>query len=100
MGCYAFPNNHVLSRTLEGGTGLGIQDLPGALAEELGEVPLLCAGVGFTEGSDEGIAEAVRTAREMDLAVLSVGDIAGLCGEGTSGGGLGRGRPRPSRMSG
>lgn len=84
MGCYAFPN-HVLSRTPGGGTGLEIQDLPGALAEELGEPPLLCAGVGFTEGSDEGIAEAVRTAREVDVAVVCVGDIAGLFGEGTSG---------------
>ena len=84
MGCYAFPN-HVLSRTAQGGTGLDIRTLPEALHQELGREPLLCAGVGFTEGTDEGIAEAVLTTREADVAIVCVGDIAGLFGAGTSG---------------
>src|SRR5699024_6258873 len=43
------------------------------------------AGTGFSDGDTSGIVEAVAAARAADLAVLAVGDIAGLFGTGTSG---------------
>ncbi|NLE96616.1 MAG: glycosyl hydrolase [Propionibacterium sp.] len=84
MGCYSFPN-HVLSRYPGKQVGLPIRALDEAL-ESLFDEPLTkVAGSGFTEGSDEEIAEAVAAARGAEVAILTVGDIAGLFGVGTSG---------------
>src|SRR5699024_12211487 len=43
------------------------------------------AGTGFTGTDTSGIADAVTAAEAADVAVLAVGDIAGLFGAGTSG---------------
>src|SRR5690606_14549368 len=43
------------------------------------------SGVPFLEPDTSGIAEAVAAAEAADVAVLAVGDIAGLFGAGTSG---------------
>ena len=83
MGCYAFPN-HVLARYEDGRTGLDIETLPEALGSVLDD-PVFVRGTGFMEGTDEEIAEAVVAAKNSELAILTLGDIAGMFGEGTSG---------------
>ncbi|MCI7671561.1 glycoside hydrolase family 3 N-terminal domain-containing protein [Schaalia hyovaginalis] len=83
MGCYAFPN-HVLARYEDGRTGLDIETLPEALGSVLDD-PVFVRGTGFMEGTDEEIAEAVEAAKRSELAILTLGDIAGMFGEGTSG---------------
>jgi beta-glucosidase len=85
MGCYAFPN-HVLPR--HPGLGLGI-DVPTALDALRAELPDAvvvhepgCA----VQGEDRsGFAAAVAAARDAELCVVFVGDLAGLFGRGTSG---------------
>lgn len=84
MGCYAFPN-HVLSRFSDRGTGLDITGLKEALAEISDEDTAFVHGTGFMSGTDADIAEAVEAARNADVAVVTVGDIAGMFGGGTSG---------------
>jgi beta-glucosidase-like glycosyl hydrolase len=85
MGCYSFAN-HVLAH--HPGTPLGFEiptveealrsRYPGARID----VQLGCA----VEGGDRtGIAAAVETARSSDVAVVVVGDRAGLFGRGTVG---------------
>ncbi|MGX6603168.1 glycoside hydrolase family 3 N-terminal domain-containing protein [Micromonosporaceae bacterium Da 78-11] len=85
MGCYAFPN-HVLPRYP--GIGLGVEvptavdairaELPGAeIVHEAG-----CAVIGDDRS---GFAAAVAAARDAELCVALVGDLAGLFGHGTSG---------------
>lgn len=83
MGCYAFPN-HVLARYEDGRTGLEIETLPEALGSVL-DAPLFVRGTGFMDGTDEEIAEAVEAAKRSELAILTLGDIAGMFGGGTSG---------------
>lgn len=83
MGCYAFPN-HVLARYEDGRTGLEIETLPEALGSVL-DAPLFVRGTGFMDGTDEEIAEAVEAAKRSKLAILTLGDIAGMFGGGTSG---------------
>ncbi|MEV4538094.1 glycoside hydrolase family 3 N-terminal domain-containing protein [Asanoa sp. NPDC049518] len=85
MGCYAFPN-HVLPR--HPGLGLGI-DVPtalDALRAELPDVDISHAAGCEIEGDDRsGFAAAVEAARDADVVVAFVGDIAGLFAHGTSG---------------
>lgn len=83
MGCYAFPN-HVLARYEDERTGLEIETLPEALGSVL-DAPLFVRGTGFMDGTDEEIAEAVEAAKRSKLAILTLGDIAGMFGGGTSG---------------
>jgi beta-glucosidase len=85
MGCYAFPN-HVLPRYP--GIGLGI-DVPTAVDALRAELPAArivhepgCAVVGDDRS---GFAAAVAAARDADVCVAMVGDLAGLFGHGTSG---------------
>lgn len=84
MGCYAFPN-HVMSRQPGKRTGLDIRPLDEVLAQAMGADLLLAEGCGFTDGTDEQLAAAVDAATQADVAILTVGDIAGLFGVGTSG---------------
>ncbi|MGW0809288.1 glycoside hydrolase family 3 N-terminal domain-containing protein [Nonomuraea sp. NPDC002799] len=85
MGCYAFPN-HVLPR--HPGLGLGVE-APTVLDALKAELPQ--ARVSHERGCDvrgddrSGFAAAVAAAREADLCVAVVGDLAGLFGQGTSG---------------
>ncbi|WP_165216886.1 glycoside hydrolase family 3 N-terminal domain-containing protein [Schaalia sp. ZJ1691] len=83
MGCYAFPN-HVLSRGEDKGTGLEIRTLPEALSEIVEDVSFV-RGTGFMNGTDDELREAVEAARNADTVVMTLGDIAGMFGEGTSG---------------
>lgn len=84
MGCYAFPN-HVLSRDGGRETGLEIISLEDVLPGALGGDVSFAAGCGFTDGTDEQLAEAVALAAAADVAIVTVGDIAGMFGIGTSG---------------
>ncbi|MEU6711978.1 glycoside hydrolase family 3 N-terminal domain-containing protein [Nonomuraea sp. NPDC046802] len=85
MGCYAFPN-HVLPR--HPGLGLGIE-APTVLDAFRAEWP--DAEIRHERGCDvrgqdrSGFPAAVAAAREADVCVAVVGDLAGLFGNGTSG---------------
>ncbi|WP_102157906.1 glycoside hydrolase family 3 N-terminal domain-containing protein [Zhihengliuella halotolerans] len=88
LGCYSF-TNHVLSRFF-GDDEYGIE-LPSILESlradpDLAGAKIACErGVDFTDPDDAGIAAAVAAARDAEVAVVTVGDLAGLFGRGTSG---------------
>ncbi|WP_433016150.1 beta-glucosidase family protein [Kribbella sp. CA-294648] len=85
MGCYAFPN-HVLPRYPDRGLGISVQTLFDALGNELGGVELAYEQGCSVVGDDRsGIAAAVEAARDADLAIVCVGDLSGLFGQGSSG---------------
>ncbi|MDN5688533.1 MAG: glycoside hydrolase family 3 C-terminal domain-containing protein [Brachybacterium sp.] len=85
LGCYSF-TNHVLSRLEDQGTSVPVPSLAESLADEFPDADLATvAGTDFTGPDTAGIAAAVTAAEASDVAVLAVGDIAGLFGAGTSG---------------
>jgi beta-glucosidase len=85
MGCYAFPN-HVLSRFDERGTGLEMDSFYQALRKRLGvERVTYEPGVPILEEDRSGIDAAVASAAAADIAIVTVGDLAGMFGTGTSG---------------
>ena len=85
MGCYAFPN-HVLPRYPGIGLGIEVTSAVDALRAELAGAEVVhepgCAVVGDDRS---GFAAAIAAARDADLCVAMVGDLAGLFGHGTSG---------------
>jgi beta-glucosidase-like glycosyl hydrolase len=90
MGCYSFAN-HVLAHHPEFPVGFAIPTVVEALSAAFGETgparPELVFAEGCAvEGEDtSGFAEAVAAARGADVAVVVVGDQAGLFGRGTVG---------------
>ncbi|PPI24228.1 glycosyl hydrolase [Rathayibacter sp. AY1B1] len=85
MGCYSFAN-HVLAHHPGVPLGFEIPTVADALAAEFGPAELLLAEGCSVEGDDaSGIAEAVRAAADSDVAIVVVGDRAGLFGRGTVG---------------
>jgi beta-glucosidase len=94
QGCYSFAN-HVLAHYPDHELGFAIPTVREALGTVLGEVaaqagtpaPELVFAEGCTvEGDDtSGFAEAVAAAAGADVAVVVVGDQAGLFGRGTVG---------------
>ncbi|NNM45384.1 beta-glucosidase family protein [Knoellia koreensis] len=85
MGCYSFPN-HILSRYEGAGLGIDVPSLADMLASALPAGNVVTAlGVPILEPDDSGIEAAVAAARDADVAVVAVGDLAGLFGRGTSG---------------
>jgi beta-xylosidase len=85
MGCYAFPN-HVLPRYPGVGLGLEVQSGVDALRAELPDLEVIYEQGCAVQGTDRsGFAAAISAAREADLCVAYVGDLAGLFGLGTSG---------------
>lgn len=83
MGCYSFAN-HVLAHHPGTPMGFDIPTVREALSDRFGAVEHAegCA----VEGTDAtGIAAAVELARAADVAVVVVGDRAGLFGRGTVG---------------
>ena len=85
MGCYAFPN-HVLPRHPRAGLGIEVPTALDALRAELGEVEIVhetgCAVMGEDRS---GFPAASAAARDADLCIAFVGDLAGLFGHGSSG---------------
>uniref|UniRef100_UPI00056003AB glycoside hydrolase family 3 C-terminal domain-containing protein n=1 Tax=Microbacterium sp. B19 TaxID=96765 RepID=UPI00056003AB len=83
MGCYSFAN-HVLAHHPGTPMGFDIPTVREALAARFGDV-VQAEGVSV-EGTDaDGIPAAVELARSADVAVVVVGDRAGLFGRGTVG---------------
>ncbi|WZH38897.1 MAG: glycoside hydrolase family 3 N-terminal domain-containing protein [Microbacterium enclense] len=83
MGCYSFAN-HVLAHHPGVPMGFEIPTVREALTDRFGEVSYAfgCA----VEGSDAAdIDEAVAVAESADVAIVVVGDRAGLFGRGTVG---------------
>lgn len=85
LGCYSYPN-HVLPRYPDLGLGLDVENLVDALRSELGVGRVTHeVGVSVLEPDRSGLDAAVRAARAADVAVVAVGDRAGMFGSGTSG---------------
>jgi beta-glucosidase-like glycosyl hydrolase len=85
MGCYAFPN-HVLPRHPGLGLGLEVRTAVDALRSELPGVDVVHQqGCPVQDADRSGFGAALAAAREADLCVAVVGDLAGLFGHGTSG---------------
>lgn len=85
VGCYAFPN-HVLSKHPGHDLGIKIPTMLTAIREEFGADRVRFeAGGEITSADSDAVSAAVALARDSDVAVVVVGDIAGLFGDGTSG---------------
>jgi beta-glucosidase-like glycosyl hydrolase len=85
MGCYSFVN-HVLAHHPGVPTGIAVPTVAEALRGELPAAELVVVPGCEVEGDDRsGIDEAVREAAASDVAVVVVGDRAGLFGRGTVG---------------
>lgn len=90
MGCYSFAN-HVLAHFPGVPTGFEIPSVAEALAVEFDRAGLPAPELTFARGCDvegddtSGFAEAVAAAKAADVAVVVVGDQAGLFGRGTVG---------------
>lgn len=88
LGCYSF-TNHVYSRFFpENEHGITLVSILDALKAEpalAGSTFTHARGVDFVDPDESGIEQAVQAAREAQLVVLTVGDLAGLFGRGTSG---------------
>ncbi|WP_189082282.1 glycoside hydrolase family 3 N-terminal domain-containing protein [Mangrovihabitans endophyticus] len=85
MGCYAFPN-HELPRHPGFGLGLDVPTAVDGLRAELPDVKIVHEPGCRVMGEDRtGFAAAVDAARDADLCVAMVGDLAGLFGRGSSG---------------
>ncbi|OIQ83118.1 periplasmic beta-glucosidase precursor [mine drainage metagenome] len=85
MGCYSFAN-HVLAHHPEVPMGFEIPTVLESLRAELEGVDVVFAEGCTVEDPDRsGFAEAVQVASDADVAVVVVGDQAGLFGRGTVG---------------
>lgn len=83
MGCYSFAN-HVLAHHPGVPLGFTLPTVREALAERFGELSY-AAGCSVEGYDTSGFVEAVATARVADVAIVVVGDRAGLFGRGTVG---------------
>lgn len=83
FGCYSF-TNHVLANFPGVELGIDVPTVLAALRGELGEATY-ARGCGVTEPDRSGFGEAVAAAAAADVAVVVVGDQAGLFGRGTCG---------------
>jgi beta-glucosidase-like glycosyl hydrolase len=85
MGCYSFVN-HVLAHHPDVPSGLAMPTVLEALRAEFPAAEVVFAPGCEVEGSDSSaIAAAVEAATAADVAVIVVGDRAGLFGRGTVG---------------
>ncbi|MGY4644106.1 beta-xylosidase/alpha-l-arabinosidase [Cellulomonas sp. URHB0016] len=90
FGCYSFVN-HVLAHHPGVESGIDVPTVRQALAAELPAAELVFAqGCAVDDDDRSGFDEAVRAAAAAEVAVLVVGDHAGLFGRGTVGEGCDR----------
>jgi hypothetical protein len=83
LGCYTFPI-HIAPRYPGTDDGVPILTLAEALVAQ--GIDLKTAeGCGVDDDSDDGFQEAITAASEADVAIVALGDRAGLFGRGTSG---------------
>jgi len=83
FGCYSFAN-HVLDKRPGTELGLDVSTVLDAVHAELGEVAH-ARGCDVQGDDRSGFADAVAAARDAEVAVMVMGDQAGLFGRGTSG---------------
>jgi beta-glucosidase len=90
FGCYSFLN-HVLAQYPGVETGIEVATVLAAMRDEFG-TELVSAALGCAVNDDNraGFDEAVATAAAAEIAVLVMGDQAGLFGRGTVGEGCDR----------
>lgn len=85
MGCYSFVN-HVLAHHPDTEPGIALPTLLESLREEFPDADISHAPGCTVESADrDGLAAAVAQAGAADIAVVVVGDRAGLFGRGTVG---------------
>jgi beta-glucosidase len=85
QGCYSFAN-HVLASHPDLPLGFSIPTVREAVAQALGAAAVrFAAGCAVTGDDRAGFADAVAVAAASDVAVVVVGDQAGLFGRGTVG---------------
>ncbi|WP_375165508.1 glycoside hydrolase family 3 N-terminal domain-containing protein [Cellulomonas sp.] len=90
FGCYSFLN-HVLAQHPQAAVGLEIPTVREALAAELAGAEVVAVrGCAVDDEDRTGFDEAVAAASSADVAVLVMGDHAGLFGRGTVGEGCDR----------
>ena len=90
FGCYSFVN-HVLEHHTEVPVGIEVPTVLAALQAELDGVDLVAtSGCAIDSEDRSGFADAVAAASAADVAVVVVGDKAGLFGRGTVGEGCDR----------
>ncbi|WP_416354923.1 glycoside hydrolase family 3 N-terminal domain-containing protein [Curtobacterium sp. VKM Ac-2887] len=85
QGCYSFAN-HVLASHPDLPLGFAIPTVREAMVDALGDDAVrFAAGCAVTGSDRAGFADAVAVAAASDVAVVVVGDQAGLFGRGTVG---------------
>ncbi|MBX7267481.1 glycoside hydrolase family 3 C-terminal domain-containing protein [Micromonospora sp. Llam7] len=90
FGCYSFLN-HVLVQHPDVETGIEVPTMLDAMRVEFGtDLVTWARGCDVDDDDRSGFAEAVAAATASDVAVLVVGDHAGLFGRGTVGEGCDR----------
>lgn len=83
LGCYSFPA-HVGVQYPGSPVGIELPTLVESLNAEFGDVTY-AEGTTIDGGETDGFEAAVAVARDADVAIVSLGDRAGLFGRGTSG---------------
>jgi beta-xylosidase len=83
LGCYSFPA-HVGVQHPNEPVGIELPTLIESLTAEFGAVEHVL-GTSIDGGETDGIAAAVDAAQNADVAIVTLGDRAGLFGRGTSG---------------
>jgi beta-xylosidase len=85
LGCYSFPA-HIGVHHPDAGLGLEIPTVLSALRDAVGGDIAHAKGCEVSAEPDaDDVAAAVAAARDADVCVVAVGDLAGLFGRGTSG---------------
>ncbi|KOX14514.1 beta-glucosidase [Saccharothrix sp. NRRL B-16348] len=85
LGCYSFPA-HIGVHHPDSGLGLEIPTVLSALRDAVGGEVTHAKGCEVSAEPDaDDVEAAVAAARDADVCVVAVGDLAGLFGRGTSG---------------
>ena len=85
LGCYSFPN-HVMAQYPGLGMGIEVPTLKTALQDLIPGAEInFVEGVPVKEIDESGIPAARKAVDQADVAIIVVGDRAGLFGRGTSG---------------
>lgn len=85
LGCYSFAN-HVMSQHPGQGLGINVPTIKDAIQRHFSTAKITHhVGVPVKAFDESGIPQAKAAVEQADLAIIVVGDRAGLFGEGTSG---------------
>jgi beta-xylosidase len=89
FGCYSFAN-HVLGQHPDVAMGIEVKTVLDGMLAEFDAVVGFAEGCAVDDDNTDGLAEAVSLAAAAEVAVVVVGDQAGLFGRGTVGEGCDR----------